>query len=188
MKRLSIGGIAAALLLVFGWSIAQAEDKPGSADAGGGGGLFSGWFGWAKKPAPKKPAANPAPQAAEKSSLSPRPTTLVDEAAAEQEKEVQALLRRQMVCLKLMRIALDTHNDELMRKAEQLDELARALYTQRTAHVLSNPDAGFVADEKILEKHLGPTNTSARRPADRASRPGAGSKPATQALAEEGMP
>jgi hypothetical protein len=89
-----------------------------------------------------------------------RPTNQVDAAANERERELEALLRRQKVCLKLQEIALKNNDEELMRKAEQMDERAREIYAQRTAH-LPCSDVVFESDEQTLEKHLGPTTATA---------------------------
>jgi hypothetical protein len=186
MKRLGVWGLEVALLVVLGSTTAVAADPPDSSNGSGGGGWVSHWFWSSDKPAPPKPKAKPAPPApvaAEKPEPQPRPGNRFDEAVAEREKEVQALLRRQQVCLKLMRIAMESNDETLLHKAEQLDERARALYSQRTAGL-----PGMLADEEILERHLGPTNTAAPRPSERTARRTSGGQPKSQAMAQEEVP
>jgi len=109
----------------------------------------------------KKPAKPQQPVDADEDEkpTASRPTNQVDAAANERERELEALLRRQKVCLKLQEIALKNNDEELMRKAEQMDERAREIYAQRTAH-LPCSDAVFESDEQTLEKHLGPTTAT----------------------------
>jgi hypothetical protein len=111
-----------------------------------------------KKAAPKRETP-PASDTSE--ALPPRPRTEIDEAADLQEREMQHLIRRQMVCQKLMDIALRAGDQQLLRQAEQLDQRAWQVYLQRTAQFSGGPPL-FDSDEKTLEKHLGPTNTAVR--------------------------
>jgi hypothetical protein len=73
----------------------------------------------AKAPAEEKPAL---PSAAEV-------------AAFEQERQMNAVLRRVEVCLRLRQVALDTGNDELQRQAEELETRAWEIYRKHTAHL-----------------------------------------------------
>jgi hypothetical protein len=156
-----------------------ADDDSASSNAAPGHGSFfntlNRWFGSTQKPAPKKPKPAPKKKDADKTEATPAKPTMVDVAAVERERELQALLRRQQVCLKLMQIAAETRDEDLQRKAESLDERSRAVYSQRTVHLPSCKNAVFESDEKILEKHLGPTDSAAGRSAERAfeSRPAA---------------
>lgn len=126
------------------------------------------WFGTAPQPAPTKPKPAPKKPVAKAETPAPKTTPPVDENAVQRERELAALLRRQMVCLKLMQIAADTHDEELQRKAEQLDDRAHAVYTERTAHLPGCRSGTFESDEKTLEKHLGPTDSALGRSAERA--------------------
>jgi len=145
------------LLLVPGGMVARAGGPPEQSPA-----WVKRMFGPAAKPAPAKPKTPPVAVAkapVDKAPAPARPTSKVDEAAVQRDRELQVLLRRQAVCLKLMRIAMDTNDDELMRKAEQLDERARGIYAQRTADLPGN-QAAFESDEHVLERHLGPTSSA----------------------------
>lgn len=123
----------------------------------------------ADKSSAKKPAAAPVAEA----SLEKKPAAKspIDQAAALREQEMQTLLRRQKVCLQLMQIAEETNDPELQRKAEQLDQRAREIYTQRTANLPVAITGGFEPDEHALDKGLSPT-----APADR----GAAIQPRTE--------
>jgi hypothetical protein len=179
MKPLTIRGLATVLLVMAGSALASAAEpdggaKPGRSPASAEGGTwFQRWFGPGEKPPAAKPVIR-IPEEEQQAEETPAlPANQVDEAAAAREKEMQALFRRQMVCLKLMRIALESNDEELLRKAEQLDERARSIYTQRTAHL---PGRSFESDEETLKRHLGRPDTavrhserSPRRPASEAS-------------------
>jgi hypothetical protein len=125
-----------------------------------------------QKPPPKKPAPK---KAAKKSTSNKLPA---EEPTTERAREEAALMRRLQVCDKLMEIADRTHDMELRHRAEALDERARALYNQRTAHLRGSQAS---LDEKALDKFLdqstaAPAATSAAPVAlpstDRASREG----------------
>ncbi len=60
------------------------------------------------------------------------------------------LVRRQEVCQKLREIALETGDDDLARKADQLDQRAWDAFVQRTG------------DETTLRQHLSSTETPSR--------------------------
>src|SRR5262249_2109755 len=83
-----------------------------------------------------------------------QPTSAVDRAAAQRAREEQELIRRQRVCLKLMRIAQETNDDELLHKAEQLDQQAQRIYDQHTAH-LPVSKVAFESDDRTLTNQLG---------------------------------
>jgi hypothetical protein len=183
MNRLGIWGLEIALCVTLGTAtvtaaeLADDESSPPKAAPSGHGSFLNTldrWFAPTPKPAPKKPKPTPKKKDADKTEAAPaKAPTMVDVAAVERERELQALLRRQQVCLKLMQIAAETRDEELQRKAESLDERARAVYAERTAHLPSCKNAVFESDEKILEKHLGPADSAAGRSAERAfeSRP-----------------
>jgi hypothetical protein len=182
MNRWGIWGLQVALCAALSTATATAadpsdDDSPPPKAVPPGHGSFLNtldrWFSPAEKPPPRKPKPAPKKKPAEKTEPAPAKPPLLDQAAVEREGELQALLRRQQVCLKLMQIAVETHDEELQRKAEQLDERARAVYTQRTAHLPGCKDGAFESDEKTLEKHLGPADTASRS-AERAfdARPG----------------
>jgi hypothetical protein len=173
MKRMAIWSLEIALVLgcevgtAFAWGpppVAATQPPPMSSLADPPGGSMDKP---ADKPtAPPKKPASPAALAAEPTpEKKPAPTNQVDQAASLRDQELQTLLRRQKVCLQLMQIAEETNDTELLRKAEQLDERAREVYTQRTASLPMARPGVFESDQQTLEKHLGPTNTAVRRPA-----------------------
>jgi hypothetical protein len=106
------------------------------------------WFTIGKTAPDKKTAAKA------KEAPAPSKTMLLETAARQRAQEEAALLRRQAVCLKLRMIAAQTNDDELRRKADQLDQRAWNAYVQRTAH-LPTGNAGPASDEAILDRHLG---------------------------------
>jgi hypothetical protein len=188
-------GLETVLVLSLGMGTALAADPADDSPlkpTGPGNGSFINtldrWFGSHEKPAPKKPKIDAVQKTAEKPEAPAPKPTVADQAAAEREREMQALIRRQMVCLKLMQVAAENHDEELQRKAEQLDERARDIYAQRTAHLPCCKNAGFESDEQTLEKHLGPTDTAAGRSAERPAQRQAAGKPASQARGPEELP
>jgi hypothetical protein len=124
----------------------DAEPKKDEAKAG----WLRRWFKGDEEPElPRtevRKADKPAPQ--------PEARPQVEEAALQRQREEAALYRRLAVCDELNRIALETRDEELIRKASQLTQRVMAAYSQRTAH-LPVSHASFESDEKILEKHLG---------------------------------
>ncbi len=101
------------------------------------------------KPEPAKPAKKK--EAAKKPAEAAKPKPAVDEAAVARVQEEATLMRRLEVCDKLKEIALRTNDNALFRKAEVLDEQARAAYAQRTATARGGR---FETDEKTVEKYL----------------------------------
>lgn len=139
-------------------SAAEKEAGSESKSAASSGSSSGGWFGWMFAPtdaaAKKKSVAAPPTKAAPKAASSAKPVTAADQATSDRAREETALMRRLLVCDKLMQVAFETRNDELQRMAEQLEERARTTYSQRIAHLPSS-DASFMSDEEVLEKHLG---------------------------------
>jgi hypothetical protein len=92
----------------------------------------------------------------------------VESAAARRARETADFLRRMAVCDKLKDIAFQTNDEELLRKAEQLDQRALAVYQQHSGQVASG---GLQADERILDRRLGQSATAGQGllPAQRAS-------------------
>ncbi|MBY0523478.1 MAG: hypothetical protein K2R98_08760 [Gemmataceae bacterium] len=106
------------------------------------------------KPAAKKPTQKPAKDKPDASATAtPKPTSAVDQASVEREREEKAFLRRLAVCDSLSKVAQETRDDELERKAQQLHERAWALYQQRIAH-LPCSGAQFSTDEDLMQKYL----------------------------------
>ena len=93
----------------------------------------------------------------------------VESPAARQAREKADYLRRSAVCLKLHDIANQNNDEELHRKADQLDQRAFAIYVNHTAQ--GSSESGMQADERILERRLGQTGPTGQGllPAQRAS-------------------
>jgi hypothetical protein len=145
MRRRRLGGVAAALLVGLGAAVAAArggdyyEDNTPEPK-----GLLSGLFNekpknQAKRGKNAKNAKNSknAPNVAE---ATPLPTAAVtstsgsvDSVVAEQQRRMNALIRRMEVCDRLRMIANQTGNEVLMSQADELEERANALYRQQMA-------------------------------------------------------
>jgi hypothetical protein len=108
------------------------------------------------KPKPKKPAAakpDPAKPAASKATPpdDPRPLS--------RDREERDFLRRLAVCDQLLKIAQDTRDEQLERKAQQLNDRAWAIYRQRVAQ-LPAPSERPESDAEALQRYYreGPTH------------------------------
>jgi hypothetical protein len=113
-------------------------------------GLLSGLFN-------EKPRVKPAPKAkADKTSPAEdksRPMSTAARIAAEQQRQINAVLRRMEVCDRLRMIAFQISNEELLRQADELEARAREIYSRQTAHLSAPapaPEPSTNADEKKL--------------------------------------
>jgi hypothetical protein len=136
--------IATLAALCAGLSAAAAQERPADRDPApttnaNRGSWLTRWLPFGRKeeppPAPKRPAEAP---------------------AVVRSREEAAFLRRHEVCLKLQEIATRTRDEELLRKAEELAQLAWDAYAQRTAHLPSG-DGAFETDEQTLAQRLPPS-------------------------------
>jgi hypothetical protein len=99
---------------------------------------YNGWFG-AKAKDKDKEAIKPAKPrgkedlAKEDAQAKRKPET--DSAAAERAREVARYLRRLAACDQLRLMAVQTKDDALLQQAEQLEQRAEQIYTQRIAHL-----------------------------------------------------
>ena len=93
----------------------------------------------------------------------------VESPVARKTREQAIYFRRIAVCDKLKDIAFQTKDDELLRKADQLDQRAFAIYQQHTGQAAAG--SGLQADEGILDRRLGASAPTAQSllPAQRAS-------------------
>src|SRR5262249_54291285 len=149
--RWRMGGLLIALLLLGPGVVAAADDPPAAPEPRSTWHLAPVWQQYFPEPA--KPAARPTPppparERAEKPKPAPRESTPAEEAATRREREEKAYLRRLAVCLKLHEIAEATHDEELERKACELDERIWAVYSQRTGRPLVGDDS----DAQVLQK------------------------------------
>jgi hypothetical protein len=97
-----------------------------------------------KKPAPKPDAVKPA---------APKPAPVVDKHPVSADLEQKDFLRRLAVCDQLLKIAQDTHDEELERKVQQLNERAWAIYRRRIA-ALPTPADKTETDEQAVQRYL----------------------------------
>jgi hypothetical protein len=144
MRRVGFGGMAAALIVGLGLTVAAAEEPQGdSKSAPAKSGWWSGWFG------DKAPSAKPkAKFKGEKNAPvedRPAPSNPAESAATEQKRQMNAYLRRVEVCLRLRQVAEQTGNADLQRQAEEMDARAWEIYRRQTAQ-LSMPDVSANAD------------------------------------------
>jgi hypothetical protein len=147
MRRFSICTVTIVCLCLAGKCLAGEGDESST-------GAKTSWFG-RMLPFKKKEAPRPNPEI----SANKKPAPVAPSAAALQAKEKADWLRRIAVCDKLKEIAELKNDDELRRKADQLDRRAWDMYLKRTAS-LPMGDTGVQADERILERRLG-TSTRA---------------------------
>ncbi len=152
MRKLGLWGGCAVLLLALGWGAARAaaddDDRPAGPDPAAR--PRDGWNPFLtrlfslddKKPAPK-PDNKEKEKAADRKddAPAPRPSTQAEIAARYRALEEAKLHRRQDVCLRLREIARETHDDDLERKAIQLDQLAFEVFQQRTLRLAGSAEA-----------------------------------------------
>ncbi len=164
MRKLRAWGLAATLMVglsaATAWGVDEADSNSKSTSKSSGSPWNPlNWFNSKDKKADekKKTATKSEKDTAKKPATPSRPVSVVDEAAAARSREEAVLLRRLAVCDKLMEIAVRNNDTELLRRVEVLDERARSIYAQRTAHLVGSTGE-FQSDEQILEKHLGTPN------------------------------
>ncbi|HTU21319.1 MAG TPA: hypothetical protein VMG10_24915 [Gemmataceae bacterium] len=124
MRRLGSGG-AAVLIVGLGMAVVTARGGDDSVGAPTGNGLLSGIF-HEKPRSHGRMDVNPGAEA-------PQPGSNVASAAAEQQRHMNALIRRMEVCDRLRMIANQTGNETLMNQAYELEERAKAIYQRQVA-------------------------------------------------------
>ncbi len=82
--------------------------------------------------APAKPAGK---ELAKNAPPPPKPQAEARRGASQRAQEQATLLRRLAVCDQLKLIAYQTKDDALLHRAEQLEDRAQSLYSQRTAYL-----------------------------------------------------
>src|SRR5690348_12639595 len=157
MRRVGAWGMAAALVVGLGAAVAEAGERDGNTRPEPRG-LLSGLFGdKPKAKTDKQPAADDRPA----------PSRTTEAVLLEQQRQMNALLRRMQVCDRLRLIAEQTGNDELMRQADVLEARAEEVYRQQTAQ-LPLPSQPLEADATP------PAPKPAVKPADAPGRAGGG--------------
>jgi hypothetical protein len=120
------------------------------------------WWPFAKASA-KKPEQTP--------TKTERLTSNVELPATLRAREKADYLRRLAVCDRLQVIATQSGDNELARKAEQLEHRAWEVYRQRT----TNSSAGDLSvDHQLLDRHLGIDARLPMRPLDSSTSRGLG--------------
>jgi len=149
MRKLGNWGGWAVLLLALGTAAASAapptdDDDKGSAKPVGPDPAARPRDGWnpfitklfggdSKKPTPKSDADKDGDK--KRDEPAPRSSTLREIAAHYRALEEAKLHRRQAVCARLREIAQETHDEELDRKAQALDNLAFEVFEERISHL-----------------------------------------------------
>ena len=121
MHRLRACGLTTALLLGLG-GLARAADP---ADARPAPSLDGGFRRWNAMP-PERPKPPATPSTAERAERRAK-----ESAAALRAQEEANFLRRIAACDRLKLIALETHDEELEKQADRLQEQAQMVYRQK---------------------------------------------------------
>src|SRR5262249_19707343 len=114
MRRLGLGGAAAALIVGLGVAAATTRGADNDGNAPVAKGLLSGLFH-------EKPRSQPKQQS-KAIEEKPQPASAVESAAAQQQRHLNAWYRRVEVCDRLRIIAEQTGNDALREQADELEE------------------------------------------------------------------
>lgn len=133
MRRLGSGGMASALLLGLGAAVAAAGGADYDGQPSAPKGLLSDMFGEKPRPAAKK--GNQAVEAR------PAPVRSTEAEDADQQRHMNALMRRMEVCDRLRMIALQTGNEALMNQANELEDRANEIYRRQTSRLPLNAPA-----------------------------------------------
>ncbi|HEY7423424.1 MAG TPA: hypothetical protein VH682_04210 [Gemmataceae bacterium] len=88
----------------------------------------------------------------------PAPTT-VEMAVSEQQRQMNAYLRRVQVCLRLRQVAIETNNADLQRQADDLEARAWEIYGRKTAR-LPIPTQPLESSAKTADKKPAVRETS----------------------------
>lgn len=164
--------------------------------------LYDQWFnGGAKSTSTKKdskpkgetaPAKKDSKPAQTAKPKAPPPEAEIEERPSEKaaerfQREQRAFLRRLAVCDRLRQVALQTNDDELLRRADELQEQAWSLCLERTGMVpVDEDEVASPADEEILDERLGGAVSRTTRVDRLYTVPG--SQEATRQLAQEEEP
>ncbi len=148
--------------LVIGTARAGSDDdEPASKPRyGKGPGLMDRLLQAGEKPAEKKPAPKKDKEKAEKPSEKPA-APAPDSPVAIRAREQAAWERRMQICMRLMDLANQTNDEELYRRAEELEQRAWEVYRQRTAHLPVSAVTGD-QDEETLDRHLTSKSAAAK--------------------------
>ena len=127
MRGQGLGGVAAALVVGLGGAVATAWGADNDIASPVGNGLLSGLFH--EKP---RSQAQIEKQASDQKL---QQASSIESMAAEQQRHMNALMRRMEVCDRLRMIANQTGNEALMTQANELEERANAIYRLQTSRL-----------------------------------------------------
>lgn len=114
----------------------------------------------------RKPLINKSAEKPKKESVKKKPPAPDVEESIVQRNQAEAdLLRRLKVIDKLREDALQKGDEELLKKAQDLDDQAQKAYTSRL-NKIPGGGAGFESDEKTLDKVLGNRTIAAKKSSD----------------------
>jgi hypothetical protein len=125
MRRVGAATVAVLLGLALAASAARAQPPAGTTGAADQGGWWGALFGGKPK---TEPAAAPAPRPLEAKSPSRN--------AAELNRLRECYMRRQDVCDRLRKIALQTDNAALDEEAKRLDDRAWKIFMEKSAPLM----------------------------------------------------
>ncbi len=150
-------GLTAAAAVAADPDAGDGDAKPAASASSSTPSPFGKWFSprKAQDREPSSKADQPSTKPANVGAGLSRRASQVDQAAADQAREQAVLFRRLAVCNKLMEIAVQTNDDDLMRRAEELDERAWTAYGQRTGYLHGNGGNSAI-DGETLSKNFGP--------------------------------
>jgi hypothetical protein len=142
-----------AIALALGGSGSTQADEGSKPPVKSKGSWFTRLFTFGKKERPTP--------ATEKEKATTEPSKRPEASGRSREQEESILGRRQEVCHKLREIAVQTRDDNLLRKADQLDQRAWSTYLKRTGGAPAG-HGSFQSDEEVLARHLAPAAPSPR--------------------------
>jgi len=195
MRTRELGGFGAALVvgvaLCSGTSAADPsrDDAPPPHKWGGSvsrSSWFNGMLGTQDKKQPDKELGTRLDtELPANSTTEAKPSAQAEIAAAERSREQAALLRRLAVCDQLKTVAYRTKDDALLHRAEQLEEQAQTVYSQRIAHLPASQASAPASDAPPSQYKSAASDTP--NPLRASSLPGARTEKAENA-AEEHKP
>jgi hypothetical protein len=153
MRGVGAWGVTASVMMALGAAVVAAGQADGESKSAPPG-LLSGLFGDKSKTKAKAGADKPAPVEDK-----PSAANTAEAAAAEQQRQMNAVLRRMEVCDRLRMVALQSGNEGLMRQADELEGRAREIYQRQTARLpISAPlpeSSGKTTDKKPARRDAG---------------------------------
>lgn len=162
MRGVRLGGLTAALMVGLGVAVATARGADDDGKPPAAKGLLSDLFG-----GKSKSPGEQGKRVTEEIAQTPPPPSL-DSAAAQQQRHMNAWMRRAEVCDRLRLIAEQTGNDNLLNQANELEERATAIYRLQVSGMpLSAPAApSMTARSNSTLNRPGPAPSARKSPPD----------------------